>query len=133
MRSGYVVAGGVLGTLARWGIESAFPATPPAFPWATLIVNVTGAFGLGAIATIAIERLVHSSRLRTFAAIGLFGSYTSFSTMALEWVRLLDSGRIGYAAAYWVATLVLGQMAGVYGMWLGRLGHTEGRRDESRR
>jgi len=40
MRSLSVVAGGILGTLARWGIESAFPVVPPAFPWATLIVNV---------------------------------------------------------------------------------------------
>ena len=133
MGSIYVVAGGILGTLARWGIESAFPATPPAFPWATLIVNVTGAFGLGVVGTIAIERLVHSSRLRTFAAIGLFGSYTSFSTMALEGVRLIDSGHVALAAGYWVATLMVGQAAGVYGMWLGRLGHTEGRRHESHR
>jgi len=133
MRSLYVVAGGILGALARWGIESAFPAVPPAFPWGTLIVNVTGALGLGAVGTLAIERLANSARLRTFAGIGLFGSYTSFSTMALEGVRLIDTGRLGLAAAYWVATLVFGQAAGVYGMWLGRLGRTERSRDESRR
>ena len=133
MRSVSVVAGGILGTLARWGIESAFPMVPPAFPWATLIVNVTGAFGLGLLVTFAIERLVDSSRLRTFAAIGVFGSYTSFSTMALEGVRLADSGHVALAGAYWVATLMLGQMAGVYGMWLGRMERTERRRDESRR
>lgn len=122
MRSVWVVAGGVVGSLLRWWLAGLFPATPPAFPWGTLLVNVTGAFALGAVGVVLIERVVaRSDQLRTFLAIGLLGSYTTFSTMAVE------GGAVGRGEAadegrrVWVATLVLGQMAGVYGMWLGRL------------
>jgi fluoride ion exporter CrcB/FEX len=40
--------------------------------------------------------------------------------MAMEGVRLLDQGQPALAASYWVTTLLIGQMAGVYGMWLSR-------------
>ncbi|MCI0678988.1 MAG: CrcB family protein [Actinobacteria bacterium] len=113
--------GGALGTLARWSVERLFPPAPPGFPWATLTVNVTGAFLLGALGVMLIERVVHAGHLRTFLGIGLLGSYTTFSTMALEGVLLIEAGRPAVAVTYWLATLLLGQMAGVYGMWLGRL------------
>lgn len=121
MRSASVVAGGVLGTLTRWWVEGVFGPSPPGFPWGTLVVNITGAFALGVVGVILIERVAHSGHLRTFLGIGLLGSYTTFSTMALEGVQLVEVQRLGLAAGYWISTLVLGQMAGVYGMWLGRL------------
>lgn len=121
MRSTAVLAGGILGTLARWWVEGLFPPTPPGFPWGTLLVNVSGAFGLGLAGTILIERAAGAGHLRTFLGIGLFGSYTTFSTMALEGVRLIEVGLVTQALVYWVVTLVAGQAAGVYGMWAGRL------------
>lgn len=121
MRSASVIVGGVLGTLARWWVGELVASPPEGFPWATLAVNVTGAFALGLAGVVLIERVAHIGHLRTFLAIGLLGSYTTFSTMAVEGVQLIDFGRPDLAAAYWVATLGLGQMASVYGMWLGRI------------
>lgn len=121
VRSASVVAGGVLGTLARWWVGEAVPSSPLGFPWGTLVVNVTGAFMLGVVGVVLIERVARIRHLRGFLAIGLLGSYTTFSTMALEGVQLIEARRLGLAAGYWIATLVVGQMAGVYGMWLGRL------------
>lgn len=121
MRSVAVAAGGVIGTLARWWVEGLFPPTPPGFPWGTLLVNVSGAFALGLVGTILMERVAHTGHLRTFLGIGLFGSYTTFSTMALEGVLLIEAGRVVPALVYWVITLLAGQAAGVYGMWVGRL------------
>jgi CrcB protein len=120
-RSASVVAGGVLGTLARWAAGEIIPSSPLGFPWGTLVVNVTGAFALGVIGVVLIERVARIAHLRAFLAIGLLGSYTTFSTMALEGVQLIEAQRIGLAAGYWISTLVVGQMAGVYGMWLGQL------------
>lgn len=120
MRSLAVAAGGVLGTLARWWVEQIVTSSPSGFPWATLIVNVTGAFALGAIGVLLIERVTYVGHLRTFLAIGLLGSYTTFSTMAVEGVRLIESHHAALAAGYWVTTLVFGQVAGLFGMWLGR-------------
>lgn len=121
MRSAAVFAGGAAGALARWAVELALPATGGAFPLATLAVNVSGAFGLGLAAVLLSERLAPRPAVRSLVNIGFFGAYTTFSTMALEGVRLIDSGRAATALGYWVATLVLGQMAGVYGMWIGRI------------
>ncbi|MGD2101396.1 MAG: CrcB family protein [Acidimicrobiia bacterium] len=115
-----VMAGGVVGTLARWGVAEALASTPDRFPWATLVVNVSGAFLLGAVGVLLIERLANVGNMRNFLAIGLLGSYTTFSTMALEGVRLIEARRVAIAAGYWAITLLLGQAAGLMGMWLGR-------------
>jgi CrcB protein len=120
MRLVAVMVGGSAGTLARWAIELAIPSVA-GFPLATLLINVTGAFGLGVVGVLLLERLPPTRYLRPLLGIGFFGAYTTFSTMAMEGVRLLDQGRLGLAVGYWVATLLVGQMAGVYGMWLGRL------------
>lgn len=121
MRSATVLIGGALGALARWWVGVVLAPVPAGFPWGTFVVNVTGAFGLGLVATLLTERLPPTRYARTFLGIGFFGAYTTFSTMAVEGIRLLDGGRVATAIVYWVATLVAGQMAGVYGMWLGRL------------
>jgi len=120
MRFVAVMGGGVLGTLARWAVAEAMPWYPDRFPWATLTVNVSGAFLLGALGVILIERLTDVGHLRSLLAIGLLGSYTTFSTMAVEGVRLVEARHPGIAASYWMATLVLGQAAGLVGIWLGR-------------
>jgi CrcB protein len=121
VRSAAVFVGGAVGSLARWAVELALPATPGGFPVGTLAVNVSGAFGLGLAAELLTERLAPRPALRSLIGSGFFGAYTTFSTMALEGVRLLKSGEIATAIFYWAATLILGQMAGVYGMWVGRI------------
>jgi len=117
-----VLIGGAIGTLARWGINPALPTSVAAFPWATLTENITSAFGLGLVGVMLTERLAPTRYLRTLIGIGFFGAYTTFSTMAVEGVRLIDHGRADTAFGYWILTLVLGQAAGVYGMFLGRVG-----------
>ena len=126
-----VARGGALGALARFGVGTALPGGS-GFPWGTLVANVTGAFGLGVLGVLLTERLKARPHWRTFLGIGFLGAYTTFSTMAVEGVMLLSEGRIPLAVAYWATTLVLGQMAGVYGMWLGRLRPSRrGGRDEA--
>jgi CrcB protein len=90
-------------------------------PLATLLINVTGAFALGLLGVLLWERLPPIRYLRPLLGIGFLGAYTTFSTMAMEGVRLLDGGRPGLAVGYWLVTLLGGQMAGVLGMWLRRL------------
>jgi CrcB protein len=120
MRLVAVMVGGALGALARWAVELAVPSVG-GFPLATLLINVSGAFGLGLLGVLLLERLPPTRYLRPLLGIGFLGAYTTFSTMAMEGVRLLDGGRPGLAVGYWAATLLVGQMAGVWGMWLGRL------------
>ena len=116
-----VLVGGAAGSLARWAVGLGLAGSGSAFPLATLVVNTTGAFGLGVAGVILTERLPPTRYWRTFVGIGFFGAYTTFSTMAVEGVRLVENGRVGTALTYWLSTLILGQMAGVYGMFLGRI------------
>lgn len=135
MRLVAVMVGGAVGAVARWALELAIPSLG-GFPLATFVINGTGAFGLGVVGVVLLERLPPTRYLRPLLGIGFFGAYTTFSTMAMEGVRLVDGGRPGLAVGYWLATLLVGQMAGVYGMWLGRLRlprreHEPGRRGQA--
>jgi CrcB protein len=127
LRSVSVFVGGAFGALARWAVGTALARHPNGFPLSTFVVNVSGAFGLGLAGALLTERRPPTQYLRTLVGIGFFGAYTTFSTMAVEGVRLIDTGRVGTALGYWFLTLVVGQMAGVYGMWLGRIEFTPSR------
>ena len=108
-----VVAGGVVGTLCRYGIGESLP-TVRGWPLATLIVNVVGAFALGVL----IERLaaVGPGRprlrdVRLLVGTGFLGSFTTYSSFAVETERLLADGAYGTAIGYCAASLVLGLAA----------------------
>ena len=85
-----------------------------------LVVNLTGAFALGAVGVLLKETTIRATHLRHFLAIGFLGSFTNVSALAMEGVRLIESHRPGLAAGYWVATLALAQLAVVSGMCLSR-------------
>lgn len=120
MRSVSVLVGGALGAISRWVVGELLGSDTASFPWATLTVNVTGAFLLGAAGVVLIERLPGGEHVRALVLIGFLGAYTTFSTMALDGVLLIESGKVATALAYWLATLLVGQTAGLTGMWLGR-------------
>jgi CrcB protein len=113
-----VAAGGALGTLFRYWLNLAFaPATPPAFPWVTLAVNVSGAFLLGLMVTLVVEVWPPTRYVRPFAAIGMLGGFTTFSTLVVETDRLLGSHLAVTAMLYVVGSLVLGVVA----VWAGSI------------
>jgi CrcB protein len=97
MRLVAVMGGGAAGALARWAIERAIP-TVGGFPLATWLTNVTGAFGLGVVGVVLLERLPPTRYLRPLLGTGFFGAYTTFSTFRFETVRLLEDGAWRYAA-----------------------------------
>jgi CrcB protein len=105
-----VFAGGCLGALARAGIIDALPPGASGWPWATFIVNLTGAFILGWVAA-----LLHRGRRRAFLATGFCGALTTFSSFQLELLVLVDDDRVGVAAGYAAASLALGLVAVLLG------------------
>jgi fluoride exporter len=103
-----IFAGGVAGTLARAGLAQALPHAAGAWPWATFAVNLAGAFVLGFAVTRLQERLPLSRYRRPFVGTGLCGALTTFSTLQLELLRMLDGGHDGLALAYVGASLAGG-------------------------
>jgi fluoride exporter len=108
---GAILAGGAIGALARAGLAEAFPHDPSEWPWATFAVNVAGAFLLGYFATRLQERLPLSAYRRPFLGTGICGALTTFSTMQLELLRMLDGRHYGLAATYALGSIAAGFVA----------------------
>jgi CrcB protein len=104
--------GGALGALARWGVAEALPASPPGWPWATLLVNLTGCLLLGALLGVLAARSPEAGWPRPLLAVGVLGGYTTYSAFAVEVVRLAEAGSVVIAGAY-VGVSVLGGVAAV--------------------
>lgn len=121
-----IAAGGALGAPARQVVEVWLPSPASGFPWATLLINVTGAFLLGLLLILLSERLPSSRYARPFLATGLIGAFTTFSTFAVETDTLVRLEHPATAAAYVGATLAAGLTACWFGVFLGRLAGTAG-------
>jgi fluoride exporter len=106
-----VFAGGFLGAVARAALAQALPHQPGTWPWATFLVNVAGAALLGYGVTRLQERLPPSAYRRPFLGTGVCGALTTFSTMQVELLQMLDRGEVALAASYAAASLAVGLLA----------------------
>jgi CrcB protein len=116
-----VGVGGFFGAIARrvvdlWVSERA----DSAFPFGTLVVNLTGAFVLGLLFAWATERDVLPAEIRAPVMIGFIGAYTTFSTWMLESRRLVEDGAWQLAALNNAGSVALGLVAVVAGLAVGR-------------
>lgn len=87
------------------------------FPYATFLVNFTGCIVMGVVVTLATPPREMSPDLRLLLVVGFLGSYTTFSTFALEVTALLRTGQISEGLVYGFGSLLLG----VIGILLGSL------------
>jgi len=77
----------------------------------TFVVNLAGAFLLGYFATRLQERLPLSAYRRPLLGTGFCGGLTTFSTMQVELLDMLDADHVGLAVAYAAASLLGGYLA----------------------
>lgn len=121
-----VALGGVIGSTLRYLVSLALPHDPAQWPASTLLVNVVGAFGLGLAQQCLLELGPDVGRRRTLRlclGTGLLGSFTTYSTLALDVVHLLESGRPGPAGAFAALSVIVGLIAAGLGVLAGtRLG-----------
>lgn len=106
-----IFVGGAIGSLARAWVGTALVTGPHRWPWATFVVNVVAAFLLGYVATRLLERLPVSSYQRPLVGTGVCGGLSTFSTMQIEIVRLIQDGDWIVAASYVAASIVAGYLA----------------------
>jgi CrcB protein len=112
----YLAAGGIAGTLARYGLGRWIPTWAGTdFPWHTLAINLAGSFVLG-FAMRASETLPVSPEVRGMVTVGFCGAFTTFSTFTLETVTLLQEGQWGRGAAYALGSVAAGLVAVLAGM-----------------
>ena len=105
-----IAAGGIVGALARHAGEVLLPSTNLGFPWATFVENISGSFLLGFTAAFLARRTVNPL-VNPFLLVGVFGSYTTFSTFAVGFWQRIDEGQFALAWTYSASTLVLGLIA----------------------
>jgi fluoride exporter len=113
--------GGFAGAVLRWFVDGwVSERNPSAFPVGTLVVNLTGSFLLGILFAWVIERNVLPADIRAPVMIGFIGAYTTFSTFMLESWRLVEDGAWALATANLVGSVMLGLVAVVAGLAVGR-------------
>ncbi|HUH67666.1 MAG TPA: fluoride efflux transporter CrcB [Mycobacterium sp.] len=106
-----IFAGGALGALARAGLNTLALRDPEHWPWSTFTVNIVGAFLVGYFTTRLLERLPLSNYRRPLLGTGFCGGLTTFSTMQVETLKLIEHGQWGKAAVYTIGSIVLGLLA----------------------
>ncbi len=109
-----VAAAGAGGVLLRYGLASLVAGD--AALWMTLGINVAGSFALGVLLAAGWG----SDAARNAVGTGFLGGFTTYSTFSVQTVMAADSGRWALAGAYLGGSVVLGIIAAVAGIAVGR-------------
>ena len=116
-----IAVGGTLGCWARYAMTNLVQAIYGRdFPYATLSINVLGAFLMGFLFIETLERLIISPALRTGILTGVLGGYTTFSTFEMETLLLVEQGEAVKAILYVVLSVSLGFLAAFGGAYIAR-------------
>lgn len=111
----YIGLGGFIGAILRYIVSGlVLNYFQKDFPYGTLAVNLIGCFFLGLMASVSMEKMIHTE-LKSFIMIGLLGAFTTFSTFSYETMTLLEQGSLGLGAANICVSIFFGLGA----VWLG--------------
>jgi fluoride exporter len=113
---GVIAVGGGCGAATRYAILRAEPVRAGAFPSATFAINVAGALVLAVLLESLARRGIDTWWIRPFAAIGVLGGFTTFSTMCVEAMLLGRDGHVARAALYLAASAGAGVAVVVAGL-----------------
>lgn len=102
-----VFVGGAAGTLARAALATTAVPDPGRWPWPTFVANIVGSVLLGFIGT----RLATTDIRRPLWGTGVCGGLTTFSTVQVETLLMIQHGRYLMAAGYTAAGIIAGLLA----------------------
>ncbi len=113
----WVLIGGALGTGCRYGLSSFIYSLiiKPTFPYANLIINVSGSFVIGLLAELFDRKILVSPVVRVALLTGVLGGYTTFSSFSLETLSLLRDGEWLLAFVNVAGSVMLG----LFAVWMG--------------
>ena len=115
-----IALGGALGSVLRFFLsQTVAEHFGTAFPWGTLIINVTGSFVIGFFGTLTGPdgRVMVSGTTRQFVMVGLCGGYTTFSSFSLQTLNLVEDGEWLSAAGNIFGSVILCLLF----VWLGAI------------
>jgi CrcB protein len=117
----WVSLGGILGANLRYFLSRIITRfSDAAFPYGTLVINITGSLVLGLFLVWTTERVFADPRWRLLVAIGFCGSYTTFSSYAFETMSYFEQGHWSLFAANILANNVLCLVAIMAGAMIAR-------------
>jgi CrcB protein len=117
----WIAVGGAAGAVSRYLLQGWVDTlTSGRFPWGTFVINISGSFALGLLFAVAIDRALLSPEVRIPLMVGFISAYTTFSTLMLESWRLVESGDLALALGNLVGSVVIGMVAVVAGLAVGR-------------
>lgn len=112
-----VAAGGMFGAVLRYAVNvAAMKLAGPGFPLGTMIVNIAGSFAMGALVALMAHSWSVSQEVRLFLAVGLLGSFTTFSTFSLDVYTLYERQAYGLLAFYALGSFALSLFGLVLGL-----------------
>ena len=112
-----VAVGGAVGALLRYALRELLPPLADGrIPLATIAANVAGAFLLGLLGGVMLQRAAIPAELRLGVTVGLLGAFTTFSAFSLETVDLLRGGNWPFA----VLNVVLSVSGALLALWAGQ-------------
>jgi CrcB protein len=118
----WICLGGAIGTGARYLLSGwLLRVAGPGFPYGTLAVNAIGSFLLGLLMEVALSTESFPPTLRLALTTGVMGGFTTYSTFNYETLQLFqeDAWLLGFANLG--ITVIACLVAGVLGLWVGRL------------
>jgi len=124
-----ILMGGFLGTFARYETENALPSSASGVPYATLLVNLLGAFLLGALLESLARRGPDRGKrqlVRLGLGTGFMGAFTTYSTFAVEVSLLTQQHHILTAWTYALVSIVGGLICCAAGIHLAESYHMGG-------
>jgi fluoride exporter len=117
-----LIIGGATGTIARYFLAGAvYRFIGTSFPYGTLIVNVSGCFILGFLATLTDKKFILGPDARLLLMIGFCGAFTTFSTLIFESDSLVRNGQMMRAFTNIFVSVILGFMLFRIGSLLGEI------------
>ena len=109
-----IALGAIGGALCRYYLSQAIVRWLGAemlLPYGTLLANISGCFALGWLMGRAQRGAPLAAEVLLLVGTGFLGSYTTFSTYALESWRLLGTGQLKLAALYGLGSPLLGLLS----------------------
>ncbi|OYY91756.1 MAG: camphor resistance protein CrcB [Sphingomonas sp. 28-66-16] len=76
------------------------------YPWGTLTVNLVGGLLMGLLIGTLARASMPGENLRLFAAIGVLGGFTTFSSFSLDVVAMIERGALTPALVYVLASTI---------------------------